>query len=403
MANPKYFDNEDVDPVGALHQQIAALHKRASDLERELRNQFSMPPIPRIDPTTYPNPYEGMRAIDVVDEQHTWYSNGEWRKAASMGIALWEIKVFEDPNIVVVGDGEFHWPVPIDLDGAEIVYADAGVSTPSSSGPVEIQIAHQTAGAGAFTDILTTKISIAAGDKGATPGVVSGGAWGPLASVGTAKDWLRIDVDSAGVDAKGLTLMIGVVPSPVGSVAVQGAQGPPGGVTQWTGAWNSATTYTTGQAVSNGGTSYVAIQGSTNVEPGVTAGWESYWMVLSERQDTTQIIMIYDGNGSPLDVGQKLRYPVKFPCVIEEMTLLADVSGSIVIDLWKDNYGAYPPTSGDSICGSNKPTLSSAIKTEDTTLTGWTTSLAVDDVIIANIDSISVITNVSITLTLRRT
>ena len=85
MANQKYFDSQDQDPVGALWQQNAWLQKRVSDLERQVDNSYSVTAIPRIDPVTYPNPYEGQRAIDEADEQHTWYSNGEWRKAASSG------------------------------------------------------------------------------------------------------------------------------------------------------------------------------------------------------------------------------------------------------------------------------------------------------------------------------
>ena len=55
-------------------------------------------------------------------------------------------------------------------------------------------------------------------------------------------------------------------------------------------------------------------------------------------------------------------------------------SGSIVIDVWKDTYANFPPTVADTITASAKPTLSSATKSDDTTLTGWTTAVTAGDV-----------------------
>ena len=63
---------------------------------------------------------------------------------------------------------------------------------------------------------------------------------------------------------------------------VEGEQGPPGGIVDWEGEWSSSTSYVADDAVSHNGSSYVAIASSTNVEPGVTAGWETKWMVLAE-------------------------------------------------------------------------------------------------------------------------
>ena len=84
--------------------------------------------------------------------------------------------------------------------------------------------------------------------------------------------------------------------------------------------------------------------------------------------------------------------------------LLADNTGSMVVDIWKDTYANYPPTaSPDSITASAKPTLSSAIKSEDTTLTGWTTSISAGDTLRFNVDSCSGITRAVLVLTVTRT
>jgi hypothetical protein len=45
-------------------------------------------------------------------------------------------------------------------------------------------------------------------------------------------------------------------------------------------AWNSGTIYVGGEYVQNGTVIYWAKVGSTNVQPGVTAGWETYWTLL---------------------------------------------------------------------------------------------------------------------------
>ena len=89
---------------------------------------------------------------------------------------------------------------------------------------------------------------------------------------------------------------------------------------------------------------------------------------------------------------------VPFSCEIVGVTLLADVSGSIVIDIWKDTYANAPPTVADTITASAKPTLSSAIKSEDTTLSGWTKTLTKGDVLRYKVDSASSLASVMIHL-----
>lgn len=89
--------------------------------------------------------------------------------------------------------------------------------------------------------------------------------------------------------------------------------------------------------------------------------------------------------------GTGIRVP--FACTIDSVTLLANTTGSIVIDIWKDTYANFPPTVADSICASAKPTITSGTKSEDTTLTGWTKTISAGDVLYFNVDSCSTITN----------
>jgi hypothetical protein len=78
--------------------------------------------------------------------------------------------------------------------------------------------------------------------------------------------------------------------------------------------------------------------------------------------------------------------------------LLADQSGSIVVDIWKDSYANFPPTDADSITASAVPTLSTADKSQDATLTGWTTSVSAGDTLRFNVDSATTVTRVSVLL-----
>jgi hypothetical protein len=94
---------------------------------------------------------------------------------------------------------------------------------------------------------------------------------------------------------------------------------------------------------------------------------------------------------------------IPFPCTITEWTLLADQTGDIVVDIWKDTYANYPPTVADTITGSAKPTISSGIKGQSSTLTGWTTTIAAGDTLRFNVDSASLITRVTLSLKVKRT
>lgn len=105
-----------------------------------------------------------------------------------------------------------------------------------------------------------------------------------------------------------------------------------------------------------------------------------------------------DGGGSAITTGQKGYVSIPYACTINSATILLDQSGSIVIDVWKDAYANYPPTVADTITAAAKPTVSGAVKSQDTTLTGWTTSVSAGDVIGFNVDSITTATRATLIL-----
>jgi hypothetical protein len=94
---------------------------------------------------------------------------------------------------------------------------------------------------------------------------------------------------------------------------------------------------------------------------------------------------------------------VPFACTITAVTLLADASGSIVVDIWKDTYANFPPTDADTITAAAVPTISTATKSQDSTLTGWTTSVTAGDVLRFNVDSVTTITRCLVHLDVTKT
>lgn len=114
---------------------------------------------------------------------------------------------------------------------------------------------------------------------------------------------------------------------------------------------------------------------------------------------------VIDGGGSAITTGVKGDLVVPYNCTITSVTALADQSGSIIVDIWKDSYANFPPVdSPDSITASAPVTISSASKSQDSTLTGWTTSLSAGDVLRFNVDSnpATSITRVTIALAVSR-
>ena len=111
---------------------------------------------------------------------------------------------------------------------------------------------------------------------------------------------------------------------------------------------------------------------------------------------------VIDGGGDAITTGIKGDLEIPFACTITAATALADQTGSIVVDIWKDTYANYPPTDADSITAAAPVTISSATKSQDTTLTGWTVSVTAGDTLRFNVDSVSTVTRCVISLKIKK-
>lgn len=120
------------------------------------------------------------------------------------------------------------------------------------------------------------------------------------------------------------------------------------------------------------------------------------------QDDLATICCTMTGGGTPLTAGLQTDIRVPYNCTIVEATLLADVSGSAVMDIWKVAFASFPATSANKITASAPPTLSSASNETDTTLTGWTTAITAGDCLRFSLNSSATVTRLVLILKVKK-
>jgi len=152
-------------------------------------------------------------------------------------------------------------------------------------------------------------------------------------------------------------------------------------------------------------TSAEAVTGSDTARAVTPAGLKAHvdGAIGAINQPTVELVFIIDGGGSTITTGQKGHLLIPFNATITKVTTLADQTGSIVVDIWKDTYANFPPTGADSITASAKPTISSGVKAQDAVLTGWTKTITAGDILAYNVDSVTTIRRATVTLTATKT
>lgn len=126
----------------------------------------------------------------------------------------------------------------------------------------------------------------------------------------------------------------------------------------------------------------------------------SNWVVYK----TAIVGITIDGGGQAVETGLKGYIRIPYAATIVKWTLLADQSGSIKIDVWKDSYANFPPTDADSITNGHEPEISSATKAEDSDLGDWSSvSISSGDVLAFNVDSCTTIERAILELEVTKT
>jgi hypothetical protein len=111
-----------------------------------------------------------------------------------------------------------------------------------------------------------------------------------------------------------------------------------------------------------------------------------------------QITAVFDAGTSAITGNPEVDVVVPAAGTLTGWTMMANASGTFIVDVWKDVGGAYPPTDADSIVNGHEPTLSGAYTT-DTDLSDWTSvALTAGDVIRFHVDTVGTVKRVALTL-----
>lgn len=98
--------------------------------------------------------------------------------------------------------------------------------------------------------------------------------------------------------------------------------------------------------------------------------------------DTGAIEFVIDGGGATIETGIKGDLEVPFTCTIASAKAYFDQDTETTIDLWKDTFANFPPTSADTICSTSAfSTTGASADTLSATLTAWTTAITANDII----------------------
>jgi len=121
------------------------------------------------------------------------------------------------------------------------------------------------------------------------------------------------------------------------------------------------------------------------------------------RNEVRTISFIIDGGGAEIAVGEHGHIHIPFKCTIVQAMLLADQSGDIKVDIWKDSYANFPPTNADTITGGEEPEITADDKAKDDALSAWTTLIEAGMVLAYNVDSVTTIERVLVCLVVETT
>ncbi len=112
-----------------------------------------------------------------------------------------------------------------------------------------------------------------------------------------------------------------------------------------------------------------------------------------------------DGGGIAITTGVKGYVYVPYAGTISSWTVLGDVSGSIVIDVWKIAFASNTlPTVANTITAADLPTISSSKTGQNTNPSTWTgLAVSAGDVIGFNVNSCTTITKANLIIKVVRT
>jgi hypothetical protein len=178
------------------------------------------------------------------------------------------------------------------------------------------------------------------------------------------------------------------IPSFIGELYTSG-----GNTWVWNGqAWVSNNPYTPGPTGVTGATGATGAQGIQGVTGATGAAGATGIGNVNGSFGVT-----IDGGGSAVTTGNKGYLIIPYSGTITGWQLIANATGSCILDVWKAATGNIP-TVTNTITGTEKPTLSAQQINTDLALTSWTTSVVQNDVVAFNVDSATTVSRVNLSI-----
>lgn len=136
---------------------------------------------------------------------------------------------------------------------------------------------------------------------------------------------------------------------------------------------------------------------------GATLMWDgALWVDVPARRWTVGATWTNGPNALIYPVNS-VNSVVSEKCAIVGWYLLTDGgSGSCVVDVQRVPVSEFPPLTTDTICGGNKPEITSSYMASDTDLTGWDVDCLEGDLLRFQLNSVSTFTTVQLILVLEK-
>lgn len=126
--------------------------------------------------------------------------------------------------------------------------------------------------------------------------------------------------------------------------------------------------------------------------------WEVLAGTAAATTNDAAIEFVLEGGGATIPTGLLIWEEIPWNATITGVKLTGDAAGSIVADIRSVSFAGFPGGAGNTICGGNKPTLVAAQTFQDNTLVGWTTEITKGNFLLVNVDSVSGLQRVTLSL-----
>ena len=129
-------------------------------------------------------------------------------------------------------------------------------------------------------------------------------------------------------------------------------------------------------------------------------GDDVFIIALATTEDLTRTInYIVDSGSIAMIAGNKGSVTLDVSGILENIVILSDQEGDLVLDIKKSNYSTFPIFS--SIVGGTYVQMTNARKVRDDTLLGWTTTIVAGDILTFDVVAVNNINRFLISLKLK--